>query len=255
MLADILEEYAEDEQIGQCEIEEVVRQHPGIFEAMRWFVWNTEDLIPAIHMLALLGTDKAFAELQNFALGQAGTDEERMQAAQLLEQEGRLPVDQPLRMWLRGEWREILLKKLEITEEPEDQSYSEEVLDLLTRAGEAFQQQDLGKAEQIYQQILELDEGCCPAYNNLARIVGERGDVEESRAYLEKSLEINPDYAMGRCNLAHLYLMDGEVEAAQELIGPLVERRQFAVFEMKAYQLIQARIQIYRGIWKPRKTS
>ena len=247
LLADILEEYAEDEQIGQREIEEVVRQHPGIFEAVRWFMWNTEDLIPAIHMLALLGTDKAFAELQSFALGQAGTDEERMQAAQLLEQEGRLPVDQPLRMWLRGEWREILLKKFKITEEPEDQSYSEEVLDLLTRAGEAFRQQDLDRAEQIYQRILKLDERCCPAYNNLARIAGEQGDVEESRAYLEKSLEINPDYVMGRCNLAHYYLMDGEIEAAQELIGPLVERRQFAAFEMKAYQLIQARIQIYRG--------
>jgi tetratricopeptide (TPR) repeat protein len=246
VLVRIIEETGDEQERHQA-ISGVARQHPGLFEAARWFLWNHEDAAPGIRMLGLLGTDAAFAELKGFALGQVGTDQERTQAAHLLSDEGFLSVDQPVRMWLSGEWREILLKKFEITEEPEGLSFSEEVVHLLGRAGEAFHEGDLERAGQFYRDILELDPGCCPAYNNLARIAEQQGDLQGSRAYLEKSLEIDPDYITGRCNLAHLFLLDGEVERAEELIKPLVERERFASFEMKAYQMIQANIRLERG--------
>ena len=245
-LISALKEHREDEQKRQQTIAGMARQHPGLFEAVRWFLWHLEDAIPVIHMLALLGTEKAFAELRDFALGQAGSDDERMLAVQLLIQEGRLSLGQPLRLWLRGKWQETRLKMFEVTDQPQNLPYSEEVMTLLTRAGAAIQDEDWNRAEQIYQQVLEVDPRCCPAYNNLARITGERGDLKTSRAYLEKSLEIDPDYVVGRCNLAHHYLQDGEVERAEALIEPLVEREQFAAFEMKAYQLAQAHIRIQR---------
>lgn len=199
--------------------------------------------MPGVYMLTTLGTEEAFAELRDFALGQAGADDERMAAAQQLNQAGRLPADHPVRLWIKGEWREILLKQFEITEEA-DADYSEEVIQLLVQAGEAYQDGETDAAEQIYQHILDLDPRCSPAYNNLALIAESRGDRKNMRAHLEKSLEMNPHYVMGRCNLAHLYAVEGQADRAEELIRPLFEQTRFAPFEMKAFQLVQAYIQI-----------
>ena len=241
-------EAAVDEPDQQRVAVEITSRHPGLLAAARWFLWYADEAMMGIQMLAMLGTEDAFAELRDFALGQAGTDSERLEAAQRLSQAGRLPTSQPLRLWLKGEWREIVLKQFEITEDAiSPKVYSDEVLELLARAGQAYQGDDLEAAERLYERVLELDPRCCPAYNNLASIVGQQGDIERMRTYLEQSLEIDADYVMGRCNLARLHLDEGDVNGAEELLKPLLERERFAPFEIKAYHLVQAHIHIERN--------
>jgi len=243
---EVVQETEDDSQERHRAMEGIVLQHPGLLEAARWLLWYGDQVSPSLQMLAMLGTERAWEELHTFALGQAGTDQERLEAAHLLAERGRLPTDEPVRLWMDGEWRELLLKKFEITDEPPDLPYSEEVLELLAQAGEAYQGEDWDEAERIYRRVLELEPNCCPAYHNLGVIAGLRGDVDTMRAYAEKSLEIDPDYAMGRCSLAQIHLQDGEVDLAEELVKPLLERTRFAPFEMKAYQLVQAHIHIQR---------
>ena len=244
-LMEIMQETEDDSPERHRAMEGIDAQHPGLLEAARWFLWYDDQASPALEMLATLGTERAWEEVRTFALGQAGTNEERLKAAHLLAERGHLPTDEPVRLWMDGEWRELLLRKFEITDEPY-LPYSEEVLELLVQAGEVYQGEDWDEAERIYRHILELEPNCCPAYQNLAVIASMRGDVDTMRAYVEKSLEIDPDYVMGRCSLAGIHLQEGRIDLAEELVKPLMERTQFAPFEMRAYQLLQARIHILR---------
>ena len=236
-----------EEQERRRSIDERPAQHPGLLEAARWFLRHNDDVMPALSMLALLGTEKAWAEVRTFALGQAGTDQERTEAVHLLREQGRISDNESVRMWLRGEWKDILLKRFEVTDEPGDIPYSEEVADLLGQGVEAIHEENLDEAERIYLRILDLEPNCYEACNNLAQIASRRGDTDTVRRYLERSLEINPDYLVGRCNLANIHLVDGQMDRAQELIRPLIDRTRLAPFELKAYYLLQARIQIVLG--------
>lgn len=247
MMIETIQGYAGDPENQRRAMEKIISQHPAIFEAINWLLWHGNDPKPAIHMLGMLGTERAFGELKRFALGQAGEDEERMSAVMVLNDQGQFPEGQPVRLWHQGEWRDLLLKKFEITDEPEDRKYRPEVHQLLGQAGEAMQEKRLDQAEEIYQRILGLDPECCAAYNNLANIRSIQGDQVGMRQYIEKSLEINPDYPNGRCNLALLYLKEGRLEEAENLVTPLLERRQFAEFELKVYNIVMAHLHLHRG--------
>ena len=246
-LAEASSETRGEEQERRRTIDEMTAQHPGLLEAARWFLWHGDDLTPALSMLALLGTERAWAEVRTFALGQIGTDQERTEAIHLLRDRNMISDNEPIRVWLRGEWKDILLKRFEVTDEPGDLPYSEEAADLLGQGVEAIHEENLDEAERIYLRILDLEPNCYEACNNLAQIASRRGDTDTVRRYLERSLEINPDYLVGRCNLANIHLIDGQMDRVQELIRPLIDRTQLAPFELKAYYLLQARIQIVLG--------
>jgi tetratricopeptide (TPR) repeat protein len=241
------EETEDGEPDRQVPLAELAARNPALLTAARWFLWHGEEVAIGIRLLAMLGTEEAWAELRDFALGQAGTDEERLSAVQLIYQAGQVPADQPQRLWLNGRWNQILLKQFLIADQPADRSYGEEVIQLLAQAGQALHDGDQDAAESLYQRALAAEPGCGPAYNNLAAIAEMRGDRQATRAYLEKGLEVDPDYATGRCNLARLHLDEGQVEKAEHLVAPLLERERFTHFELKAYQLVQALIQLHRG--------
>lgn len=247
LLMEAVQDASGDPEGPRQAVQRFAGRHPAIFEVASWFLWYSDDPVPATHLLGLLGTERAFAELKSFALGQAGEDEERMSAAMVLSEKGQFPEGQPVRLWHQGAWRELLLKKFEITDEPEDRKYGPEVQRLLGQAGEAMKEKRLDQAEEICRRILEQDPGCCTAYGILAIICSIRGDKVETRRHLEKSLEIDPDYPLVRCNLALLYLDDGKVEEAEKLVAPLLERPKLTHSELIAYNVAMALIQLHRG--------
>lgn len=247
LLLETLQDASEDPEGPQQAVQRFAGQHPAIFEVASWFLWYSEDPVPATHLLGLLGTERAFAELKRFALGQAGEDEERMSAAMLLSEKGQFPEGQPVRLWHQGEWRELLLKKFEITDAPEEPEYSPQVHRLLGQAAAAVQKQGFDQAEEYCQRILALDPGCRMAYSVLANICSLRDDKPGMGRYLEKALEIDPDYTTARYGLALLYLEDGKVEEAEKLIAPLLERQQLSQSELISYNVAMALIQLHRG--------
>lgn len=247
LLMEAVQDASGDPEGPRQAVQRFAGQHPALFEVASWFLWYSDDPVPATHLLGLLGTERAFAELKKFALGQAGEDKERMSAAMLLNDKGQFPEGQPVRLWHKGEWRELLLKKFEITDEPEEREYSPEVLELLGQAIEAVQEKQLAQAEEFCYRVLKLDPGCRTGYNILATICGAQGDKVGMRRHLEKVLEVDPDYPLGRCNLALLYLEDGKVDEAERLISSLLERRQLTQSELISYNVAMALIQLHRG--------
>jgi hypothetical protein len=110
----------------------------------------------AIGILQMLGNERAVAALQAFALSQVGDDDLRMTAAIALLDLGTFSEDEPVRLWLKGQWREVLLRRQLITEEWELE-YSDEVMALLDGAIKAFQAGKEEEAEQLYQKMIALE--------------------------------------------------------------------------------------------------
>ena len=54
------------------------------------------------------------------------------------------------------------------------------------------------------------------AHNNLGRAYAAEGDVERARAQFERAIEVRPDYAHGRYNLAVLLMGTGKLAEAEE---------------------------------------
>ncbi|MSR81479.1 MAG: tetratricopeptide repeat protein [Candidatus Latescibacteria bacterium] len=246
-LMEVLEEAVDDPEGQRQMMRAYANQHPAVFEVARWLLWHGEDPASAIYLLSSLGTERAVVELKRFALGQAGEDEERMRAAKELNDQGQFPEGQPVRLWHKGEWRDLLLKTFAITDEPEEIEYRPEVRRLLGEAAVAAQEKRLDQPEAMCHRILEQDPGCRMADTVLANICSHRGDTPGMARQFEKALEIDPDYATARCGLALLYLEAGKVEEAEEFIAPLLGRQKFARSELIAYNVAMARIQLHRG--------
>ncbi len=70
-----------------------------------------------IMLAEISGHPELLSLLQEYALGQKGSDRSRLRAAQALVKFGRLPRGQ-VNMWIEGEYRPILLLGFEITPEP-----------------------------------------------------------------------------------------------------------------------------------------
>jgi hypothetical protein len=62
----------------------------------------------ALHVALAARTPELLAALWDFALGQRGPDAMRNRAAQAASEAGLLPAG-PVRLWLDGKWREVLL--------------------------------------------------------------------------------------------------------------------------------------------------
>jgi tetratricopeptide (TPR) repeat protein len=151
-----------------------------------------------------------------------------------------------LRVWSRGEWREVQLRGYEISDEFEPE-YEAETADLLNQGLEAFQQDDLDEAERLFQQALEREPRATAAYDNLGSLYANRGEHERAREMFQAALEIDPLDVFARCSLA-LYLLDeGDVKGAEAMIAPLADVQRLHPQDMAYLTYTRAHILLERG--------
>ena len=179
-------------------------------------------------------TPQMLGALREFALSQRGPDAMRTEAATAVAEAKLLPPG-PVRMWLQGEWREILLFGFEITSEPiQYYEHSQQVQDLKARAMEALHQGDPQRAESLNKQALELEPDAPDVLNNLAAAYGRQGRYTEAEALLRQIHERFPDYLFGRIGMAKFYIEEGRFAEAKALLDPLLSRPRFHVSEFTA---------------------
>ena len=76
---------------------------------------------------------------------------------------------------------------------------SDEQISLLEQAENEMLRNNLGKAEEILQQMLESDPECIPVLNNLAHLYGRHfSDFEKAVSIYDKVLSLEPDNAWAR---------------------------------------------------------
>jgi tetratricopeptide (TPR) repeat protein len=222
-----------------------VARFPQVVLMAEKMIW--EDGLPegGVPILAAVATPAAHAALRRFGLSQAGEDKTRLQALFRLAQAGEISPDETLRVWSGGEWQEVQLRSYEITDEREA-DYSPQVADLLNEGQEAFQQDNVEKAERLFRRALKLQSRAKEACNNLGTIYAHRGEHERAKEMFQAALQIDPMYVFPRCNLASYCLDEDDVTGAEELLAPLADATRLHPQEMAFYSYTQARILLHR---------
>lgn len=173
-------------------------------------------------------TDRA---LVDFLLGQRGPDQLRLQAAPTAR--GRDLIPKRVRLWLKGEWRDIAVGGFQLTNEPMGE-HAPEVAERLKRAVGCLGAGDFVGAERLLLEALELEPGAPDLRQNLAGALHGQGRAAEARALVLRLNEEHPTYVLAAANLAFQAAEGGDLERARDLLHPLDELEKMHVTEFSA---------------------
>jgi len=165
------------------------------------------------------------AALKEFTFSQHGTDEQRMKASQIVSEAGLLPSG-PTRMWMGGEWHDVLLLNFEITDEVHSPYTHPEVSRLSEEAYYALQDHEGQRAQHLLEQAIALEPDSPSLLNNLAMALEMQGQSERAQAMLREIYARFPDYFFGIAGIARLAIKDGDYEKARTLLNSLMQRKQ-----------------------------
>jgi len=201
-----------------------LRQHPEIVRVVPMLLkWGDADGREFALLLArTANTPELLEALKDFALSQHGPDQVRTEAAQVVRQAGLL-LPGLTRMWLDGEWREVMTMDFEIHGEPLVE-YSPKVMHWMNEAWSALYKSDGERAERALTKALDL----CPEdpslLNNLAIAYGLQGRDKDAEVLIQQVDERHPDYLFARTGLAQRCIERGEFDQARQLLEPLQQR-------------------------------
>lgn len=170
-------------------------------------------------MADISGHPDLLSLLKNYALGQKGSDESRMKAAQILSNFNVLPSGK-VEMWIRGKRQSLILLGFEITPEPMTDQYplSKKVLNLMMQAIEALHQQDGAQAEELLRKALVIQPEHPSLLNNLALALELQGKKKERDVIIQHLYKDFPDYFFGQMALARQSINSGDLEKARAII-------------------------------------
>ncbi|MGH9840581.1 MAG: tetratricopeptide repeat protein [Blastocatellia bacterium] len=199
----------------------------------------------AIRMSEAMHSPAILAALGDFALSQHGPDALRFQAAQTAVKSGSLEVGVH-RFWVNGEWTEMHMFGFEITPEAVVE-INPKVKPLVGKALEAIKQRHDGvEAEKLMKQALAIEPDNPMFLNNLAKAYSLQGRSEEANALIHQIHARFPDYLFGRISVASLKILNGELDAAEELLKPLYSRKQMHYSEYAAFVSAQIELALAR---------
>jgi tetratricopeptide (TPR) repeat protein len=197
----------------------------------------------ALRLALIARTPELLAALRDFARGQRGPDQARLEAANAAAEAGLLPAG-PTRLWMRGEWSESLLLSFEVTHEPTPRHPPE--VDAVGSEGlVALRAGDGVRGEQFFRQALEMAPNAPDLLNNLAAALAVQGRHRESDDLVRRVYELSPDYFFGRVGMARIAIRAGELDKAAEYLQPLLLQRKLHVTELDA--LAAAEIEMARA--------
>ena len=183
-----------------------------------------------------LQTPEILEIIKDFALGQNGSDSMRNRAASMATRAGLLPKGQ-ITLWIQGEWRDVMLANYEVFPEPAV-NHPKSVQKLLNQAIPYLRQRDKAgaiEAETLLKEALELESDAPDLYHNLATAYILQERHTEADALIDETLERFPDYLFARCAKARRYLNEGDLDAAEALLTPVLSRDRFHTSEFNAF--------------------
>lgn len=185
-----------------------------------------------IHVAPIVKRPAIFAALKNFALGQRGSDDLRMQALMTLSQAGY--IDGEVEIWNEGTLGAVRLISQEIYREPIT-DLPPEVNELMIAAHEAIRQGQGGDAERMLDQVLRLRPDDLSAQFNRAVALALQGREDESLEIIRRMHRDQPDYVFARTHLADQCIANGDLEQAKLLLAPIAKKTRLHASEYAAW--------------------
>ncbi len=187
-------------------------------------------------MAEQLQTPEILAIIKDFALGQNGSDSMRNRAASIATRAGLLPKDR-VTLWIQGEWRDVVVASYEVSPEPSS-DHPKPVKKLLNQAIHNLRQGDEAaaiEAERLLKQALKLETNAPDIYNNLAMAYLLQGRQADADTLIDELFDRFPDYLFARCAKARRYLDEGDLDAAEALLTPVLSRDRFHTSEFNTF--------------------
>ncbi len=211
-----------------------LQQHPELIASFPHMLarGDADTLEFVVRLGRLAETPDLLEALKGFVLGQHGSDELRLKTAQFLSERGLLPSGAN-RLWVSGEWRNILLLNFEVTSEPEGGSLPE-VLDLTAKSIDALNDGDGKQAQEILERALALEPDSPSLQNNLAMAYEMLGQKEKAHAMIREIHTRFPDYSFGIVSVARLAIEENDLETARSLLAKAMQRKRLHVTEFDA---------------------
>jgi Flp pilus assembly protein TadD len=224
-----------------------LNEHPEVVALVPMFLDRGD---PAAREMAVMlaktaGTPEMLAALRDFVLSDRGPDQLRLNASEPLTGKGLLPAG-PMRLWVKGEWREILLQGFEIHGEPSNE-LPPKIAELVETAIEALQRRDGVAAERLLQQARELAPDCPSVLNNLAMAYKLQGRSREAKELAREIYARFPDYLFGKVAMARIFIEEGELAKAREMIAPLQTGGRLHFTEFSALAGVQIQLCLAEG--------
>ena len=182
-----------------------------------------------------LKTPELLSMMSEFALSQNGSDQMRNRAAALAVGAKLLPGN--LTLWVNGEWRELLLLAYEFHDNPIMQhskqvgQYLDQALLLLRKGGKSRAE----SAERLLVQALDLEPDAPDLLNNLASAYLYQSREAEGYSLIRELANRFPDYIFACAGAAKLYIEEGDLETAENLLHPFLSRERFHYLEFNAF--------------------
>jgi tetratricopeptide (TPR) repeat protein len=177
-----------------------------------------------LSMAGQLRTPELLATLKDFALSQNGNDDMRREAATLAAEAKLLP--RTVSLWKQGEWRETRLMAYQFYEEVVSRSVEEARL-FLDDALFLFEDADAKAVEKSLQESLAIEPDHLETLCELVRALNDQGQEAEAKARLEDLLTRYPDDLYVQMAQARKLIADGDLDAAEAIILPVLERESF----------------------------
>lgn len=186
--------------------------------------------------------------LHEYIMGQNGPDASRTSALNLLNEAQQLGGG-TTRMWIRGEWTEIMTMGFEIGDEGEVDfpMHSAQAVELLTEATYLMQAQNFRKAKKLLEQARTLEPDHPIILNNLAKVMEAEGDSADAAALMEHVLAAHPDYLFGQVGLANKLILEEKLDQVQAVLNPLLARKKLHYSEFFALADTEMRFQLAQG--------
>ncbi|MBN2548507.1 MAG: tetratricopeptide repeat protein [Anaerolineales bacterium] len=169
----------------------------------------------------------------DFALGRYGPDQMRLEAAYLAIDNGLLPSGFH-RLWLNGQWTEILLLGIKLHHE-QLYRHSQTVQRQMEQALMAARQGEIMQAEKLLTQALETEPDSPDILYNQSALYQSQARYDQAYQLIEDIYTRYPEYLFGRVGKAQILYRKGEFEQARQVLEPLFSRKSMNHSEFDAF--------------------
>ncbi len=209
-------------------------KYPGIHNLFSVFLERGDEMSRtfSVKMLGLAATPESHSALKEFAFSQNGHDSLRYEAARILADAE--VISNQVRLWNRGEWREMRMMTYEITSRPlETYPLKPKAAKLSEKGYYAMQDQNVDLAEQYFDMAIKANGANHPSILfNLLTVGQLRGNGSIDEAELRKIVEDFPNYTLGAIRLAMAELGNGNVETAKHLVEKFYDKKLWHIGEI-----------------------
>jgi tetratricopeptide (TPR) repeat protein len=190
----------------------------------------------ALKFLDISGLHPALVDaVTEFAFGQTGTDQMRLEAFQILSKYGAVSNGESVELYLQGEWKEIRPMNYEISYDPFDvPPYPKKVLKLIEEGTEALRDRDGKEGERCFGKALALYGDDPTLLNNYAVSLEMQGKIDESDALAKRIVEEFPDYFFGQVINARKAIHTDDMDKAKAMMERMASRKKLHVTEFSA---------------------